>query len=129
MRRKNVVGLLNAIAIVRTRYPDVELTVAGESVAEQGYRQEVENEVRRLQLEENVRFVGQLDDPLLARQYSRCSIVTQASREETAGMALQQAMACGRAVVATRVGGVPFVVPDGSCGFLVADEHMSELGE
>jgi glycosyltransferase involved in cell wall biosynthesis len=53
------------------------------------------------------------------KEYGRCSLLALTSYEESAGMVLEQAMAAGVPVVATRVGGVPCIVKDREVGFLV----------
>jgi glycosyltransferase involved in cell wall biosynthesis len=70
-------------------------------------------------LQGNVSFLGRLDQRQLVEAYAGCSLVASASRQETAPMALAQALATGRPVVATRVGGIPWLVDDGITGFLV----------
>lgn len=51
------------------------------------------------------------------------------SRSEGLGLVLVEAMAAGRPVVATRVGGVPEVVSDGETGLLVPTENPAALSE
>jgi glycosyltransferase involved in cell wall biosynthesis len=55
----------------------------------------------------------------LGRHYERASIVVVPSRREGYGVAAREAMAHGRAVVATAVGGLPDAIEDGVTGVLV----------
>jgi len=61
----------------------------------------------------NVRWVGWLDRAAKREAFERCSLFVLPSLSEGLPVALLEAMAWGRAIVATRVGGVPDVVTDG----------------
>jgi glycosyltransferase involved in cell wall biosynthesis len=61
----------------------------------------------------NVRFVGWLDRDAKGDALERCALFVLPSLSEGLPVALLEAMAWGRAIVATRVGGVPDVVADG----------------
>jgi hypothetical protein len=54
-------------------------------------------------------------------------LLVMPSRNEGLGKALVEAMALGRAVVATRVGGIPSVVVDGETGSLVSPDDPAAL--
>jgi glycosyltransferase involved in cell wall biosynthesis len=60
-------------------------------------------------------------------EYSRAAVVVLSSVRENAPMAVIEAMASARPVVATRVGGVPDIVIDGETGFLVPPGDHSDL--
>ena len=71
-------------------------------------------------LASNVAFLGLLDKEQLLQEYARCSAVVLASRQETMPMAVIEAMAAAKPVVAMRVGGVSELVEDGNSGYTVA---------
>jgi glycosyltransferase involved in cell wall biosynthesis len=60
------------------------------------------------------------DEGRLADGYRAADIVVLPSRAETFGLGVLEAMACARPVVATRVGGIPELVEEGTTGDLVA---------
>lgn len=62
-------------------------------------------------------FAGPLDDPRAA--VASMDIAVFPSREEGLGLAVMEAMALGRAVVASRAGGIPELIDDGADGILV----------
>lgn len=70
-------------------------------------------------LQQQVTVLGMLDRSALLEEYSRCALVALSSRQENAPMAIIEAMAAGKPVVATGVGGVPDLVKDGVTGYLV----------
>jgi len=126
MRLKNVLDLIRAVELVRTSIPGIELRVAG-AVRDPEYFKAAQQYVATRGLGDCVHFLGQLSEPELGREYERCGVVASASHEETAGMVFQQAMAAGIPVVATKVGGIPFIVKDGETGLLVTPGDVQQL--
>jgi glycosyltransferase involved in cell wall biosynthesis len=60
---------------------------------------------------------------------SNCSLYVLASRTEAMGRVLIEAMACKKPIIASNVGGVPFIVKDGFNGLLFENENIDELAE
>lgn len=118
IERKNAIGLVRAFGLVAGRLPWARLELAG-GIGEPSYFRRVQREITHLGIQTRVTFLGQLNRTQLLDAYSRCSIVVLASVQETAPMALAEAMAAGRPVVATRVGGIPWMIEDGATGYLV----------
>lgn len=118
IERKNALGLLQAFSKVISHLPEVELCFAG-GFGEPAYHALLRKEISTLGLEKKVSFLGHLDQSKLTAEYADSSIVVLASIQETAPMAIAQAMASGKPVVATRVGGIPWMVEDGVTGYLV----------
>ena len=108
IRRKNVLRLADAFE----RFGKGTLTFVGDGPL----RAELEG--RR-----GVELVGRVAYDRIPEQIARSHVVCQPSRIEPFGQALLEAMACGRSVVATRIGGPPEFVPP-EAGVLVdpADE-------
>jgi phosphatidylinositol alpha-1,6-mannosyltransferase len=85
---------------------------------------ELFREIAELNLADHVRLVGAVDDEQLVRLYRECDVVVLpvlASKADVEGfgIVLLEAAAAGKAVVATRAGGIPDAMEDGSTGFLV----------
>jgi glycosyltransferase involved in cell wall biosynthesis len=74
-----------------------------------------------------VRLLGALDPERLADWYAAADVVALASRQEGMPLTVLEALAAGRAVVATRVGGVPDVVRHGETGWLVPPRDVDAL--
>lgn len=129
--RKGVYYLIQAMSMVCKQFPGVELHLAGKVVHEYDptYFQTIQEAIRDQQLEDHVVFTGQLDEEDLLREYSECAVFVLPSRQETAPMVIEQAMAAGKAVVATRVGGVPYLVSQGQTGLLVEHGDVAGLAE
>jgi len=128
MPRKNLLDLIRAVDLVRRDRPDVELRMAG-GIQDRAYFGMLERHVMEHDLGRHVRFLGGLSDGDLLEEYRRCAVVASASREETAGMVFQQAMAAGKSVLGTRVGGVPEIVEHEVTGLLAAAGDVGALAE
>ena len=101
--RKNVVRLADAFA----RLGEGTLTFAGDGPLR-----------ARLVDRDRVRLLGRVPHDEIPRLLAECRVLAQPSLVEPLGQALLEAMACGRSVVATRIGGPPEFVPPGA-GLLV----------
>lgn len=116
--RKGILNLVRAFKPICEKYPDIRLHLVGK-VFEPEYFQLVQNYIHENQLERQILYLGRLPDQELFTQFSTCQSLILASSEESAPMVIAQAMAAGRPVIATRVGGVPFMVEDRHSGLLV----------
>ncbi|HEY1563154.1 MAG TPA: glycosyltransferase [Gaiellaceae bacterium] len=94
--RKNVLRLADAFA----RLDEGTLTFAGDGPLRS-----------RLEGRERVRLLGRVPHDEIPRLLAECRVLAQPSLVEPLGQALLEAMACGRSVVATRIGGPPEFVP------------------
>ena len=126
--RKNLEGLLNAFAQVRQAVPGARLIMVGPH-PDPDYAQTVQDRVTSLALGDSVDIVGFVDNDRLRHEIATARAVVLFSREETAPTIIAQAMAAGKPVVATRVGGVPEMVNDGESGFVVESEDETALAE
>jgi glycosyltransferase involved in cell wall biosynthesis len=100
-----------AARMIVADHPDATFVVAGDGAD----RARLEPASGRL-LGDRVRFLGWVDD--LPTLYAALDVVVLTSRNEGTPVALIEAMAANRPVVATRVGGVPDVIEDGRTGLL-----------
>jgi glycosyltransferase involved in cell wall biosynthesis len=80
--------------------------------------QQLRETLRADGLNARVSFVGDLDAPALAGCYDRADLFVLATRHETYGMAVAEALARGLPVVSTETGAIPELVGD-EAGLLV----------
>jgi glycosyltransferase involved in cell wall biosynthesis len=113
--RKGARVLLEAFRELVTRLPGVHLTFAGEGAL----RAELESRARDWGLGGSVRFAGALDRPAVARLLREHRVLCVPSLGEPFGLVALEGMASGLPVVATRAGGLQFLVEDGVTGALV----------
>jgi phosphatidylinositol alpha-1,6-mannosyltransferase len=114
-RQKDIATLLRATAIVAERLPDVLLLVAGDG----SERTRLERLAARLGVTRSVAFVGHVDHDELPGYYGACDVFAITSLYEGTCMALVEAAAAGRPVVATDFAGAEDAILDGESGFVV----------
>jgi glycosyltransferase involved in cell wall biosynthesis len=120
---KRTADLLDGLAALRERGVDALLLLVGDGTD----RERLERTAHRRGLARSVLFLGYQED--VAAWYAACDAVVLTSANEGTPVTLIEALAAGRAVVATRVGGVPDVVDDGETGFLVRAGDTHALAE
>ena len=119
--------LLEAMAIVKKTIPNIKLSMAGTGELE-GYLKEM---AVRLNINDVVDFVGFMPHD---KMYSFIAdhhfmVMPSVSESESFGVAVLEAGACGRAVLTSRVGGVPEVLVDGQTGRLLPPGDKDALAE
>lgn len=119
---KDIIGLIQATNYVRQEVPTVRTLVYGDAT-EQEYLARCSSMVRRLDLQDNFFFMGGTNEP--EKAYARADVVAFSSITEAFPFAVIEAMACGKAVVATDVGGVREALE--GCGLLVRSRSPNEL--
>ncbi|MEM6453637.1 MAG: glycosyltransferase [Acidobacteriota bacterium] len=118
---KNIGFLIEMVDALRRRVPDVLFVIAGEGPALPALRRQVE----AAGLGDHVRFVGYLArGTALCDAYCAFDAFVFASRTETQGLVLLEAMALGVPVVSTAVLGTRDVL-DGSAGAIVVDDDRA----
>ncbi len=110
--QKNHPGFLEALNQVRKWYPEVVALLVGEGELEQNIREMAS----RLDLLENLRFLGQRRD--VPEILMALDFLVVPSLWEGLPNVMLEAMAAGIPVVATRVGGIPDVLTDRKTGIL-----------
>ncbi len=118
IQRKGVLPLIRAFQRVHQQMPAAELRIAGALTVEPEYARACQEAARTLlpPRGDAVRFLGPLSRDALAAEYAGCALVVLPSFQETAPVAIEEAMAAGAPVVATRVGGIPWMIEDGVTG-------------
>ena len=112
-------------AFAQAGIPDHDLLLAGEGEQSQA----LQVLAGELKLEGRVHFVGRADRATAVSLFRGCSFFVLPSRHEPQGIVNLEAMAVGKAVVASRVGGVPEIVLDGETGVLVPGGDSEALAQ
>lgn len=120
---KNIDFLVHVFTQVRQSIPNAMLVIAGEGPARDSLRQLVSS----LKLDADVHFAGYLDrNTGLLDCYAAANVFAFASRTETQGLVLLEAMAQGAPVVSTAELGTRSILKPGS-GALIVQENKDEF--
>lgn len=117
-RLKGLDILLRALASLEDT-DDARLLVAGGSPGSRELER-LKRLASTLGVGDRVDFLGSVERGALPVYYSAADVCVLPSYYESFGLAALEAAACGRPVVASRVGGLPTVVLDGETGYLIA---------
>jgi glycosyltransferase involved in cell wall biosynthesis len=120
--------LIRALAMVRDEGIDFRAYLVG-SVTDEGYLRNIRRLVRQTDLLEQVCIRPSITDAQLADCYSACDVFVLPSRQETSPLTILEAMYAGLPIIATNVGGIPELVPDGVRGYLVEPAKPDRLAE
>jgi glycosyltransferase involved in cell wall biosynthesis len=126
--RKNLIFLIQVLREVHKQIPSIRLVIIG-NVSDEIYFERLKSEIETLRMQEEVLFPGHLSQSELLDWYTTATIMVMPSLEETAPMMVAQAMAAGKSVVASRVGGIPWMVADGINGLLASPFDVSEFSD
>jgi glycosyltransferase involved in cell wall biosynthesis len=123
--RKNPLGLLQAFARVRAVRPDAVLALVGDGPLAGA----VDAGARRLGLAGAVVRPGVVAHAAVADWITACDVLCVVSRVEPLGIVALEALATGRPVVATSIGGTAEVVPDPAAGRVVDPLDPTRIGD
>jgi glycosyltransferase involved in cell wall biosynthesis len=120
---KGVMDLLAAFERLAAMSPDIRLDICGEGSRSLAVREQIE----KTGLGNRVRLLGWVHGADKARVLEKAIALVLPSHTEGMPNAVLEAMASGRPVIATRVGGVPELVEDGRTGLLVQAGDIGAL--
>jgi glycosyltransferase involved in cell wall biosynthesis len=119
---KGVAELLEACALLAPRFPGLRLVLGGSGDLDRFRRR-----ADQLGLGAHVELPGWIDARACMAELERASVFCLPSYAEGLPMAMLEAMAVGKAVVATSVGAIPEAIADGDNGLLVAPGDSAAL--
>ena len=122
-REKGIDLFLRAAAIVLEIQPEAQFVVAGGGPD----RAALETLAGQLRITPNVTFLGRCET--MPDLLATLDLVVSASRQEGLPVALLEAMASSRAIIATTVGEVPMLLDHGRAGLLVSPENVDALAQ
>jgi L-malate glycosyltransferase len=118
--------LIEAARLVLDKYPNVTFVIVGGEKVEGG-RKELEDLSTELGIREKVVFTGSRPDAL--QVMAGFDLFVLPSVWEGFGIVFLEAMALGKPVIGTNVGGIPEVVQDGVTGYLVEPRNPPQLAD
>lgn len=122
---KNQLGFLKAVALVKKELGEykIKLVGSGDSTYESKLREYIKcNDLP-------VEFLGKVPYEEMPRIYSTASIVVLTSFQENMPMSILEAFATGTPVLASNVGGIPFVVRNYDTGLLTNPSDQKDIAD
>lgn len=123
-RTKGLDVLIDAMCIVTAELPDAHLTLVDE-IPERSW---LESLVEKYKLENHIDFIGAVTHEQIPELIHQSHVLVSASRKESLGLTMLEALSCGRPVVATRTAGSEYILND-NMGTLVPQEDPVELAK
>jgi len=128
--RKGTLQLVEAIAVVRERLPQVRCLIMGSLQRGSAYTAHVESRIDELGLRDNVRLMGFVDDDLLRAWLAAADVfalpaINDGLWFEGFGLVLVEAGAAGTAVVGTDGCGVADAIVHGETGLVVSQANVA----
>jgi len=118
---KNLPMFIRASQDVLRHFENVTFVIAGDGIEEQALM----NLAQDLGVMDHFRFTGFVDD--VPQLLTGLDILTHTALSEGVPNVIIEAMAMGKCVVATHVGGVPELIEDGNNGFLIPSKDQEKL--
>lgn len=107
--------MLNALNIVKKKYPNVKLYISGDNIYKKAdiksklrqsyYSVYIEKLIKELDLESNIEFTGSLNAEEMKRHYLECNVFVSSSSIENSPNSIGEAMLLGVPIIASYVGG------------------------
>lgn len=124
--------LIFALPLIKRRYPEVMVYVAGDRYFLEGnnpYGKFIKKILKKYHVEENVRFLGFLTGEKVKQRLLKTHIAVMPSLLENSPNSIGEAMLLGVPVVASNVGGIPSIVQDGIGGYLYPSSDRKKLAK
>lgn len=128
--RKGTLQLVEAIAVVRARLPQVQCLIMGSFQRGSAYTATVEGRIDELGLRDNVRLMGFVDDDVMRAWLAAADVfalpaINDGLWFEGFGLVLVEAGAAGAAVVGTDGCGVADAIAHGETGLVVSQANVA----
>lgn len=120
----NIPCILQAFQKVQKVNPDATLTLVGDGSQHQRLMRQVET--MGLQ---HVRFTGRVDNKEIYHYLDQADVILSAPTADNMPVSLLEAMSAGLLVIASRVGGVPYLIDENETGLLFSSNSDEELAE
>lgn len=120
----NIECTLRAFKIVQRQYPHAQLTLVGGG----SFRYQLESFILQNDIE-NVMFTGRVCNDSIYNYLDKADIMISSSRADNMPVSILEGFNAGLLVIASRVGGVPYIVDDGVSGLLFENDNSGELAE
>lgn len=125
---KGIDTAIEALARLRPSASPAQLVIIGGPSGSSGEAEVIRLRqlAAHLEIVDRVHFVSPVPHEQLASFYRAADIVIMPSRSETFGLVAAEAQSCGAPVIASNVGGLPYIIEDGKSGLLVTGHDPND---
>ena len=117
--------LIRAVPLVTKKKDDAVFVIGGDGTLRRFHEQLAV----KLGVREKIIFTGEIPQVESPYYYAMSDIAVVPSVQEAFGLVVSEAMACGKPVIGTKVGGIPDQIINGYNGFLVQPRNPTEIAE
>lgn len=121
----NIECIIHAFSRVCQQFPEARLTIVGDGPS----RPSLEQLVRDLHLEGHVAFTGRVANEAIYDYLDQADIFLSSPRIDNMPVSVMEAFNAGLLVISSRVGGVPYMVTDGTSGLLFESDNAEQLAQ
>jgi glycosyltransferase involved in cell wall biosynthesis len=115
-KQKGIQVAINGMKYILSEFPETKLYIMGDK---EGYYKEIKKMIIELSLSKNIIFLDSVSYEQLPKYINICNIYVHPTlRDEAAPLVIPQAIACGKPVVASNIGGIPDVILNGVNGYV-----------
>ena len=126
--RKGHIYTVEMFNRLRAKGIDTKLRIIG-SLADKAYYELLQQKIAASPYASDISLEANLPREELLKAYADAKLFVLYSREESQGIVFAEAMATGLPVVATKIGGIPYVVADGKSGLLCPYGDVDSMTE
>jgi glycosyltransferase involved in cell wall biosynthesis len=126
VQRMGLENLISAIALVRQRYPDVLLMIAGKGAIASA----LQSQIQEMQLQDHVKLLGFVPDQDLAIAYRAAEMtVVPTISLEGFGLIVIESLAAGTPVLGTPIGGIPEILRPLSTDLILEGSQTRQIAQ
>ncbi|MFA8433412.1 MAG: glycosyltransferase family 4 protein [Marinifilaceae bacterium] len=125
-RRKNLLSLLHGLRLIKARVQGIKVDVVG-GFRDASYQAEILQFIEINGMQNQVQFRGWKDQDEVLELYKKSDVFVLPSLQESLPVSIAEAMAAGRPVIASDVGGVAEMFTNEKSGFTFESNNIDEL--
>lgn len=134
---KGLHKVLDAVALLKDEFPTIKIKIGGQNIVKAntlvdklrltGYGNLIKNKIKKLNLTNNVEFLGNLQEEQMITEYLKANVFICPSAIENSPNSLGEAQLLGVPTIAAYVGGTPNMIEHNKTGLLYRFEEVEML--